>query len=282
MKNYNELLVKILEEGEVINDRTGVGTKSIFGTQLRFDLSKGFPAVTTKRLAWKSVVGELLWFLEGSANVNRLREITHGKGSTKVTIWDANFNNQAINLGYHSGYLGPVYGQQWRYWGGCVDQIVELIKSIKLQKETGVHNRRMLVSAWNVSEIPNMALPPCHYSFQLYLHNNKLSLLWNQRSVDVFLGLSFNIASYALLLHILANITGCQVGELIFNGGDTHIYLNHIDQVKEQISREPREAPALIMPKLHTLEEYLACTSPEDYVLENYNPHPAIKAPMAV
>lgn len=282
MKNLQELYKHILATGDLIeNDRTGVGILSVFGTTLRFDLSEGFPAVTTKKLAWKAVVGELLWFLSGSTDVNFLRTITHGGGSTAKTIWDDNYENQAKALGYSNGYLGPVYGKQWRDFGG-VDQIKALIERIRRAKSEGIHDRRMLVSAWNVPELGSMALPPCHYGFQVYLHNNTLSLLWTQRSVDAFLGLSFNIASYALLLHILANITECEVGDLIFQGGDTHIYLNHLDQVREQLSREPKQLPVLEMPKFDNLDYYLLLTTPSDYVLHNYDPHPAIKAPMAV
>ena len=281
MKNLQRLYRHILSTGNLIeDDRTGVGTLSIFGTQLRWDLSEGFPAVTTKKLAWKAVVGELLWFLSGSTNLMDLKISTHGNLEQR-TIWDDNYNHQAKALGYEGGYLGPIYGKQWRDFGG-VDQIEILIKSIRAQKEAGTHNRRLLVSAWNPVDLPKMALPPCHYSFQLYLHNNKLSLLWNQRSVDAFLGLSFNIASYALLLHILANITDCEVGELIFNGGDTHIYLNHLDQVGEQIARDPRPLPTLILPKHDSLSKYLYHTTTKDYILEGYDPHPTIKAPMAI
>lgn len=279
--SYLDLMQDILETGEFIeNDRTGVGIYSKFGTMLRFDLTKGFPALTTKKLAWKAVVGELLWFLEGSMNVNRLREITHGPGSSKRTIWDDNYDNQAKTLGYSNGYLGPVYGRQWRDFQG-VDQIKQLIKDINKSKESGVHNRRLLVSAWNPPELDKMALPPCHYAFQLYYLNGELSLMFHMRSVDVFLGLPFNIASYALLLHILAQVTGTKAKELIFTGGDTHIYANHFDQCMEQLSREPYTTPELVMPVFTTLEEVLQI--PVDcFELENYKSHPTIKAPMAV
>lgn len=286
MKQYKRLLKDILDNGNEIEDRTGVGNVSVFGRQLRFNLSKGFPAVTTKRLAWKAVVGELLWFLEGSSNVERLRELTHGQGSNKKTIWDANYENQAKALGYKDGELGPVYGVQWRDWLAYdvrnIDQIQNVINDIFKQKDSGVHNRRILVSSWNPAEIEHMALPPCHYSFQFYLHNNKLSLLWNQRSVDSFLGLPFNIASYALLLHIICKITKCELGELIFNGGDCHIYNNHLEQVKELLSRKERTLPALVIDReISTLSE-LPRIMVSSFQLKGYKPHPSIKAPMAV
>jgi thymidylate synthase len=281
MFNYHQLLEDILKNGEKTNDRTGVGTISVFGRMLRWDLSKGFPAVTTKRLAWNAVVGELLWFLEGSTNVNRLREITHGPGSDKQTIWDANYSNQGIALGYENGELGPIYGQQWRNFGN-VDQMTNLINGLQKDMQTGSRGRRHLVSAWNVPELNKMSLMPCHYSFQCHLsQDGHLNLLWNQRSVDSLLGLAFNIASYALLTHILASIVGAKPGELIFSGGDCHIYLNHIDQVNEQLSREERPMPVLRMPIISSLDD-LRTLSPKDFILEGYKPHPSIKAPMAV
>lgn len=288
MKQWHELLSEILNKGTKIKDRTGVGTRSLFGQTLRFDVSHQFPAVTTKKLAWNAVVGELLWFLEGSSNVDRLREITYGsKYSEKKTIWDANYENQAKALGYEDGELGPVYGVQWRDWlsyspEGSVDQIQKVIDDIKEQKKAGVHNRRLLVSAWNPSEIEHMALPPCHYSFQFYLHDNKLSLLWNQRSVDSFLGWPFNVASYALLLNIICKITDTVPGDLIFNGGDCHIYENHRDQVLQILARKPKQLPVLEIKKdIKSLNDLKFCTV-KDFVLVGYDHHGTVKAPMAV
>lgn len=281
MKNFINLVAKVASEGEPRLDRTGVGTKSIFGTNLKWDLKKGFPAVTTKSLAWKAVVGELLWFLSGSTNVEYLRYLTHGKGSNKPTIWDANYQEQALGLGYTNGELGPVYGKQWRNHSG-VDQIQNLIDSILEGHKTGVYSRRMIVSAWNPAEIEHMALPPCHYAFEVYISNNKeLSLMWHQRSVDIFLGLPFNIASYALLTHILAQITGCTVGTLKFTGGDTHVYNNHLNQVAELLNREPLSIPTLGLPEFTDLNELI--DSPLGSIkLLNYRHAGKITAPMAV
>lgn len=288
MREWHKLLEDIINNGQVTRDRTGVGTISVFGRQLRFDVSHQFPAVTTKKLAWKSVVGELLWFLEGSSNVNRLREITHGSEfSEKKTIWDANYENQARSLGYEEGELGPIYGVQWRDWlsyspEGSKDQIQNLIDDILKQKETGIHNRRLLVSSWNPAEIKHMALPPCHYSFQMYLHNNTLSMMWNQRSVDTFLGWPFNVASYALLLNILCKITDTIPGELVFNGADCHIYENHTPQVHQVLKREPKELPVLeIVKDIKSLKDLKKCTV-DDFVLNGYKHHGTVKAPMAV
>jgi thymidylate synthase len=288
MNNYQDLLHDIINDGEFIEDRTGVGTISLFGKSLRWDISHQFPAVTSKKLAWNAVVGELLWFIEGSTNIDRLRELTHGSiYSEKKTIWDANYENQAKSLGYTDGELGPVYGAQWRDWltydaKGNVDQLQKVIDDILEQKRSGVHNRRLLVSAWNPAEIEHMALPPCHYSFQFYLHNNKLSMLWNQRSVDTFLGLPFNIASYALLLNIICKITDCIPGELIFNGGDCHIYKNHLNQVATMLEREPKELPVLEIHKNITSLSDLKFCSPKDFELKGYKHHGVLKAPMAV
>lgn len=276
MKQYLELMKSVMVFGNEKDDRTNVGTLSKFGTMMRFDLSKGFPAVTTKRLAWRAVVGELLWFLRGSTNVEVLREITYGKGSTKRTIWDDNFENQGKALGYEDGYLGPVYGKQWRNFGG-VDQVSKLIHDLKNIPDS----RRHIVCAWNPTELDKMALPPCHVLYQLDVYDGKLSLMWYQRSVDIFLGLPFNIASYALLTHILADICGLEVGELIFMGGDTHIYSNHVEQCKEQMNRVPRKLPTLQMPKISDLSE-LYTLSVDDFKLIDYNPCATIKAPMAV
>lgn len=281
MINYHLLMSDILLNGEDTDDRTGVGTKSVFGRMLRWDMSKGFPAITTKKLAWKSVVGELLWFIEGSTNVKRLAEITHGPGSDKLTIWDDNYFNQAKALGYVNGNLGPIYGKQWRDFNG-VDQLANVIEALKKDMRTGVRGRRHIVSAWNAAEIDQMALPPCHILYQFRVDKqNRLSLVWYQRSVDVFLGLAFNIASYALLLHIVADIIGARVGELIFSGADCHIYKNHMEQVQEQLSRTEFALPTLKMPIISSLE-HLQRLSVNDFVLENYQSHGTIKAPMAV
>lgn len=281
MINYHLLMSDILLNGEDTRDRTGVGTKSVFGRMLRWDVSKGFPAVTTKKLAWKAVVGELLWFIEGSTNVYRLSQITHGENSGKSTIWDDNYFNQAKALGYYGGELGPVYGKQWRDFNG-VDQLENVVEALKKDLRTGVRGRRHIVSAWNAAEIDKMALPPCHLLFQFRLDGDgKLSCMWTQRSVDVFLGLAFNIASYALLTHIVADIIGAKVGELVFSGADCHIYNNHIDQVQEQLSRSEFAPPTLRMPLISSLED-LQKLSVNDFILENYQSHGTIKAPMAV
>ena len=283
--HYLGLVQKVLANGTLVGNRTGEPAYTIFGESFSLDISKYFPALSAKELAWKSVVGELLWFLEGSSNVNRLREITHGKGSDKKTIWDANYENQAVSMGYENGELGPVYGMQWRNFlgkeGETIDQIQNVIDRIKAEAKTGVHDRRIIVSAWNPAELDDMALPPCHYSFQFVVLNGQLHLQWNQRSVDVFLGLPFNIASYALLLYIIAQITGLKPGTLRFCGTDVHIYKNHVDACNQMLSRPIINSPKLVMPKFKTLEDALNCKV-EDFVLENYFPHPKILAPMAV
>lgn len=281
MHNYHKLLETILAHGETTRDRTGVGTIAIFGAQMRWDLRKGFPAVSSKKLAWKAVVGELLWFLRGSTNVNELRTLTHGKGSNKPTIWDANYESQGKALGYSNGELGPVYGKQWRDFGG-VDQIEELIENLKKDIKEGTRGRRHVVSAWNPAELQKMALPPCHYAFQVSLNSrNELSLMWNQRSVDSFLGLPFNIASYALLCHILASIIGASVGDLIFSGGDCHIYVNHLPQVNQMLKNEPKELPILVMPEILSLRDIYE-VSVNQFKLDGYEAHETITAKMAV
>lgn len=280
MKEYLELLKDVLANGEIRQDRTGVGTKSLFGKQLRFDLNKGFPAITTKRLAWNACVSELLWFLEGSGDERRLAEILHGtRDSSKTTIWTANANADYWKAkAKFDGDLGKIYGVMWRSWpciDGSVDQVSELIKNLK----NDPHGRRHILTAWNPGELKNMALPPCHMFAQFYVSNdNKLSCFMHQRSCDLFLGVAFNLASYSLLTYILAKECGYDVGEFIWSGGDCHIYLNHIDAVKTQLSREPRELPTLKMPNNKSIGEYLV----SDFVLENYDPWPAIKAEMAV
>lgn len=276
MKQYLDLLQDILNNGEHKADRTGVGTISVFGRQLRFDLTKGFPAVTTKKLAWKSVVSELLWFLEGSNDERRLAEILYGRpDSGRDTIWTG--NAQAAYWtprAKFDGDLGRVYGVQWRDWGG-VDQVSRLIDGLK----NDPNGRRHIISAWNVDELDQMALPPCHVMSQYYVSNGKLSCHMYQRSVDVFLGLPFNIASYALLTHMIAHVCGLEVGELIISTGDTHIYTNHVDQVQEQLAREPYLAPTLwLNPNIKNINDFSMATID----LDNYKCHGTIKAEMAV
>ena len=277
MKQYLELVKKILDQGEPRSDRTGVGTKSIFGTSLVFDLTKGFPAVTTKKLAWKAVVSELLWFLEGSTNERRLCEILHGtRDPSKRTIWTDNFEKQGKDLGYTDGDLGPVYGKQWRNFNG-VDQIANVINEIK----TNPTSRRLIGSAWNPKDIPAMALPPCHLLFQFFVSGSNLDAIWYQRSIDVGIGLPFNIASYALLTHIIASITGLTPRTLKFFGGDTHIYNNQIEALQTQVRRVPLPLPQLKIPKIEYLED-LKKVKVTDFVLENYTYHEPLKMKMAV
>ena len=288
MKQYLELLDYILQHGEDRGDRTGTGVISSFGHQIRFNLEDGFPAVTTKSLAWKGVVSELLWFLEGSDDERRLAEIRFQKDRSKLTdlskfstIWTDNADNQGIELGYENTEttkkLGPVYGVQWRDWGG-VDQIKKLINDL----QANPNGRRHILSAWNVEKIDSMALPPCHVMSQFYVSkNDRLSCQMYQRSADMFLGVPFNIASYALLQSILANILNLIPGEFVHTFGDAHIYSNSIEQVKEQLSREPKKLPKLIMPNLNSIDA-LNDYSVDDFILEGYESHPALKAPMAI
>lgn len=284
MKTYLNALGHILANGKVKEDRTGTGTMGVFGYQMHFDLEKGFPAVTTKTLAWKSVVSELLWLLEGSTDERRLAEIRYGLPREeligKTTIWTANADAQGVALGYENTdtvkELGPVYGKQWRDCNG-VDQIAEIIAQIKADPDS----RRIILDSWNVNEIDKMSLPPCHTLAQFYVAEGKLSCQLYQRSADMFLGVPFNIASYSLLTHILASITGLKVGEFVWTGGDCHIYNNHTSQVLQQMSRKPSKLPQLQMPEFTSLEEVLN-SSIEDYALENYAPLPTIKAEMAV
>ena len=312
MKQYLELLEDILENGNEREDRTGIGTISVFGRQIRFDMQKGFPIVTTKFVPFRSVVSELLWFLEGSTNEHRLAEIRNEKPYNELTekerktIWTLNAENQGVALGYKDGELGPIYGKQWRKWKKTIiepmrdffasfcgttfrnieiNQIENIIKEIKENPTS----RRLLVSAWNVAELDEMALPPCHYSFQFYVNgknNEYLSLMFNMRSNDEFLGAPFNIASYALLLHIIAKMTNKTPHELIGNFGDCHIYKNHLEQVREQIKRTPHKLPTLKMPELDyqnmTIDEVLKSVKTSDFVLENYEHDDVLKAPMAV
>lgn len=279
MRNYLDLVGKILLYGELRNDRTGTGTYSIFDSRLEFDMRGGkFPAVTTKKLQWNAVVGELLWFLSGSTDIHELSWYTHNGDIYKNTIWHPNFEKQGLALGYTDGELGPVYGSQWRNWGGSgIDQIRNLLTSLVEDP----HGRRHLVSAWNVSDLEKMTLPPCHYAFECYVTNKGfLNLKWHQRSVDVFLGLPFNIASYALLLTILAKLTGLKPGTLIFDGGDTHIYKDHLDQMATQYRRTPLELPELIMPEFDSLEELLMLTA-SDFTLSNYQHHSSLTGKMS-
>lgn len=276
MKQYKEIIREILEEGIESTDRTGVGTYRVFGMQKRWDLSKGFPATTTKKLFFKPCKHELQWFLSGSTNVETLREMTWGKGSDKKTVWDDNYNDQARKLGYTDGELGPIYGEQWRDFGG-VDQIENMIKQIKNAPDS----RRIIVSAWNPTEIDLMSLPPCHCFFQFVVIDGRLSLQWYQRSVDVFLGLPFNIASYALLVHIVASICDLEVGDLVWTGGDCHIYKNAMEQSREVLRREPLPLPTLEMPKVNSLLD-LDQAFFDKVKLKDYVSHEAIKADMAV
>ena len=288
MKQYLDALQYIFDNGEEVTDRTGVGTKSVFGYQMRFNLQDGFPAVTTKRLAWKSVVGELLWFLEGSTDERRLAELTYGKSRNelvdKTTIWTANADKQGVDLGYINTeltkHLGPVYGAQWRNFNGehpkC-DQISNIINEIKNNPDS----RRIILSAWNPLQIEQMALPPCHTMAQFRVMNGKLNCQLYQRSADMFLGVPFNIASYSLLTHMLAHICELKAGEFVWTGGDCHIYMNHLEQVQEQLTRDERKLPYLFMPPFCDLETLLN-TRTSDYKLIGYDPMPSIKAPMAV
>lgn len=264
MQQYLNLLRHILENGTEKTDRTGTGTKSVFGYQMRFDLQQGFPLVTTKKVHLKSIIYELLWFLKGETNIAYLKE--HG-----VKIWD--------EWADENGELGPVYGKQWRSWEGAngkvVDQVTELIDQIKKNPDS----RRLIISAWNVAELPKMALMPCHTIFQFYVADGKLSCQLYQRSADVFLGVPFNIASYALLTMMIAQVCGLQPGEFIHTFGDVHIYNNHTEQVNIQLSRTPFPLPTM---KLNPAVKNIFDFKFEDFTLENYQSHPAIKAPVAV
>lgn len=264
MKQYHDLMRHVLEYGVRKEDRTGTGTISVFGYQFRCALSEGFPLLTTKKLHTRSIVHELLWFLKGETNIAYLRE-------NGVSIWD--------EWADANGELGPVYGKQWRSWptpdGRHIDQISNLIHQIK----TNPDSRRLIVSAWNVGEIENMALPPCHLLFQFYVAEGKLSCQLYQRSADLFLGVPFNIASYALLTHMIAQVCGLQLGDFIHTLGDVHIYTNHMEQVRLQLSREPRPLPKLLLnPEVKNLFDFRF----EDISIADYDPHPAIKAPVAV
>lgn len=264
MKQYLDLMQHILDNGVKKEDRTGTGTLSIFGYQMRFDLSEGFPLVTTKKVHLRSIIHELLWFLKGDTNISYLKE-------NKVSIWD--------EWADENGDLGPVYGSQWRSWptpdGRHIDQISQVVNQLKNNPDS----RRIIVSAWNVAEIENMKLPPCHAFYQFYVADGKLSCQLYQRSADVFLGVPFNIASYALLVLMMAQVTGLEPGEFIWTGGDTHLYLNHLEQAQLQLTREPHELPVMkLNPNVKDIFDFKF----EDFQLLNYNPHPSIKAPVAV
>ena len=264
MKQYLDLLDRILTEGVKKEDRTGTGTISVFGNQMRFNLEDGFPLLTTKKLHLKSIIYELLWFLRGDTNIKYLKD--HG-----VSIWD--------EWADENGELGPVYGHQWRSWpdenGGTIDQIQNVVNQIKNNPDS----RRMIVSAWNVAEVERMALPPCHTMFQFYVANGRLSLQLYQRSADTFLGVPFNIASYALLLQMMAQVTGLKAGDFIHTTGDTHLYLNHLEQAKLQLTRSPRPLPRMIInPDVKDIFDFKY----EDFQLEGYDPWPHIKAAVSV
>ncbi|CAE7844876.1 thyA [Symbiodinium microadriaticum] len=264
MKQYHNLMRHILDNGTEKSDRTGTGTISVFGHQMRFNLEEGFPLVTTKKIHTRSVIHELLWFLKGDQNISYLKE-------NGVSIWD--------EWADENGDLGPVYGVQWRSWptidGNTVDQISEVISQIQRNPDS----RRLIVNAWNVGEIPKMALPPCHAFFQFYVADNKLSCQLYQRSADVFLGVPFNIASYALLTMMIAHVTGLGLGDFVHTLGDAHLYSNHLDQAQLQLTREPRPLPLLkLNPEVKSIFDF----EYGDFVLENYDPHPHIKAAVAV
>lgn len=310
MQQLHDLYKNVLANGTFSEDRTGTGTYKLIGQTMRFDLQKGFPATTTKRLAWKAMTSELLWFLEGSQDERRLCEILHGtRDEEKRTIWTDNYQNQGVALGYLNGNLGPVYGKQWREWKDVVilpgvynevvkhtdmgyemveqtisgmyimqrhiDQIAVLLDGLK----NDPFGRRHILSAWNVGDLDKMALPPCHSFSQFFVVDGKLSCTLYQRSSDLFLGVPFNIASYSLLTHMLAQVLGLDVGEFIWMGGDCHIYSNHVEQVKEQLSRTPKELPTLWIDSTVTDIDSFNMNS---FKLLNYNPDATIKAPMAV
>jgi len=264
MRQYLDLLNRIFDEGVEKGDRTGTGTTSVFGHQLRFDLAEGFPLLTTKKLHLRSIIHELLWFLQGDTNTAYLKE-------NGVGIWDEWADEE--------GNLGPVYGHQWRSWGtpdgGTIDQVSQLIEQIRETPDS----RRLIVSAWNVGELESMALPPCHLLYQFYVAEGKLSCQLYQRSADVFLGVPFNIASYSLLLLMVAQVTGLEPGDFVHTFGDVHLYSNHIEQARLQLSREPRELPGM---KLNSEIDDIFAFRFEDFQLEDYDPHPHIKAPVAV
>ncbi len=264
MRQYLDLMRLVLEQGAERGDRTGTGTLGIFGHQMRFDLAQGFPLLTTKKLHVRSIIHELLWFLRGDTNIRWLND--HG-----VSIWD--------EWADENGDLGPVYGAQWRSWptcdGGAIDQIAQAIEQIRADPDS----RRIIVSAWNVAEVPKMALPPCHLLFQFHVAQGRLSCQLYQRSADIFLGVPFNIASYALLTHMIAHVTGLEAGDFVHTLGDAHLYLNHLQQARTQLARAPRPLPRLeITRKVDSIDDFRF----EDFEITGYDPHPHIKAPVAV
>ncbi|MCX8085350.1 MAG: thymidylate synthase [Rhodocyclaceae bacterium] len=264
MRQYLELMRHVLEHGHVKSDRTGTGTRSVFGWQMRFDLTQGFPLLTTKKLHLKSIIHELLWFLRGETNIRYLKE-------NQVSIWD--------EWADENGELGPVYGHQWRHWptpeGGEIDQIAKLIEGLKKNPDS----RRHIVTAWNPADLDKMALPPCHALFQFYVAEGRLSCQLYQRSADIFLGVPFNIASYALLTMMVAQVVGLKPGEFIHTLGDAHLYLNHLEQARLQLTRSPRPLPTM---RLNPEVKDIFAFKYEDFTLENYDPHPHIAAPVAV
>ncbi|MDN3953853.1 thymidylate synthase [Sporolactobacillus laevolacticus] len=264
MKQYLDLCQRVLDEGHEKSDRTGTGTVSVFGHQMRFNLQDGFPLMTTKKLHFKSIIYELLWFLKGDTNVKYLQE--HG-----VRIWNEWADEQ--------GDLGPVYGHQWRSWPGKNGETIDQISNVVHEIKTNPHSRRLIVTAWNPSDIPNMALPPCHCLFQFYVNNGRLSCQLYQRSADIFLGVPFNIASYALLTHMIAHVTGLKVGDFIHTFGDAHIYLNHLEQVRTQLEREPRKLPTL---KIKRTVSSIFDFDFDDFEFNDYHPYPAIKGEVSV
>ena len=267
MQDYLNIVKEALESGEVRSDRTGVGTRSIFGRQMRFDLRQGFPLLTSRKLHIKSIVGELIWFIRGQTNVESLHEMG-------VSIWD--------EWADENGELGPIYGRQWRHWdvGGAGGEFVDQLKNVISEIQRNPFSRRLIVSAWNVGELPKMRLAPCHVMFQFYVSKDRrLSCQLYQRSADLFLGVPFNIASYALLTSMVAQVTGCTVGDFVHTLGDAHLYENHVEQARELLAREPRALPYLqLNPERKTIDEFTM----EDVTIAGYNPHPAIKAPVAV
>lgn len=263
MKQYLDLLRRVLDHGSKKDDRTGTGTLSVFGYQMRFDLNAGYPLLTTKKLSTKSIVHELLWFLKGDTNITYLKD-------NGVTIWD--------EWADKDGNLGPVYGKQWRRWEGPNGKVIDQISDVIEQIKRNPNSRRLIVSAWNPAEIDKMALAPCHCLFQFYVVDGKLSCQLYQRSADIFLGVPFNIASYSLLTHMIAQVCGLKVGDFVHTLGDAHLYVNHLEQANLQLTREPKALPTLKLNPHSSIFDYVF----EDFVIEGYDPHPAIKAPIAV
>jgi thymidylate synthase len=291
MKSYLDIVEHVLNNGTKRENRTGIDTISVFDAKFEHDMSEGFPLLTTKKINLKNILAEQLWMISGSTNVDRLRELTHGLASKAKTIWDDNYQNQGRDLGYTKGELGPVYGAQWRGFGEHyeitehgnlsvtgkqVDQLKEVVNLIK----TGPNSRRLLVSAWNPLALDKMALPPCHWAYEFYVEGNTLNLKWHQRSVDLFIGLPYNIAGYAFILSLVAHITGYKPGKLIGDLSNVHIYENHIEQCKLQLSREPRKLPTLSFNK--SISSIDSIIYPSDFELIGYDPHPFIRGEMAI